>query len=166
MGDVNSAGCYLAISLIVAVNSILVDSSLARRAGAIVGAAAVLVGLIYTQTLTAIGAAIGAVGMLAAVDLYLMASSRWRPRWLALGGLAGLLAAGAAGATFAQQNQAFRERLVTRYQDFRAGNWADLTSYRAPVFAVTWRMAMEYPDRKSTRLNSSHIQKSRMPSSA
>ena len=35
-----------------------------------------------------------------------------------------------------------------------------------PNVAVVWRMCIDYTDRKSTRLNSSHITRSRMPSSA
>ena len=50
------------------------------------------------------------------------------------------------------------------------GGFSDALSSLANVKAPSWNLSvtMNYPlgDRKSTRLNSSHIQKSRMPSSA
>ena len=42
--------------------------------------------------------------------------------------------------------------------------WLDTTP--AEPSAATWNQVLDQIDRKSTRLNSSHIQKSRMPSSA
>ena len=45
--------------------------------------------------------------------------------------------------------------------------WAALQAPEAPELAILdWKMPGMTGDRKSTRLNSSHIQKSRMPSSA
>ena len=41
-----------------------------------------------------------------------------------------------------------------------------LPAVQGVLFAVTALLLVLYLDRKSTRLNSSHIQKSRMPSSA
>ena len=52
-----------------------------------------------------------------------------------------------------------RPALAARYRE--RGYWAGLT-----IGAEVDRWAEDYGDRKSTRLNSSHIQKSRMPSSA
>ena len=63
----------------------------------------------------------------------------------------------------------------------RRGRWTTLGRNLVPEFGVTtgvrrtnhglpeenrWDVFWDTPDRKSTRLNSSHIQKSRMPSSA
>ena len=71
--------------------------------------------------------------------------------------------------TFAADTPLLVTGLVFRYGI--AGNWlwwpmalsGMLTVF---FFARLWRRAGVLTDRKSTRLNSSHIQKSRMPSSA
>ena len=62
-----------------------------------------------------------------------------------------------AASAFAQD--AYPSRPITMIVPFPPGGVADITG--RPTAA-----AMEKVDRKSTRLNSSHIQKSRMPSSA
>ena len=58
--------------------------------------------------------------------------------------------------------------LYFRVQYARSNDAAWLATYKlwTKVFALSFAMGVVTGDRKSTRLNSSHIQKSRMPSSA
>ena len=83
------------------------------------------------------------------------------------------LAQSAAGALLGAANEARKKiaALSTTYHvrshsdnfitRFLEGYWINETYYPPPCDVVSL-----YTDRKSTRLNSSHIQKSRMPSSA
>ncbi|MBI4454424.1 MAG: O-antigen ligase family protein [Acidobacteria bacterium] len=145
VGDVNSAGCYLALSLMLSANSIFLERFLIRKAWALIGCGVVLGGLLFTQTLTAIAAAAAAAVIWMALNsyLYVYHSGEKRKLWIVM--LCLFLLAGGTGAVFTLKNPNFRQRLLTRYQNFRAGDWARLTSYRAPIFAVTWHMAMESP---------------------
>lgn len=145
VGDVNTAGCYLAVSLVLAVNSIFLERSSLRRGAALAGTTASLMGLVCTQTITSLGAAAAALGLLVSLDTLLFFKTSGGSRRLWLGAVGLLLFLGTSGALFALNNPKFRERLQTRYHDLRHGDWARLTSYRAPMFAVTWNMAMERP---------------------
>ncbi|MBI2820632.1 MAG: O-antigen ligase family protein [Acidobacteria bacterium] len=144
VGDVNTAGAYLAISLVLSLNAMFNARSLFRKMLVLAGLGAILIGLLCTQTLTALIATAAACVALTIFNgyLFLFGHRERRKLWIAL---ACLLLIVAAGTSFTLNNTAFRERLQHRYRDLRAGNWAELTSYRAPMFTVTWRMAMERP---------------------
>ncbi|HEY3128273.1 MAG TPA: O-antigen ligase family protein [Acidobacteriota bacterium] len=145
VGDVNTAGCYLAISLAISVNSIFLEKSAFRRAAVLSGCSASLIGLLFTQTLTAIAAAATALLILALLDSPLLFSVSRGKKKIVLVLVCLLILAGASGVAFTLKNPQFRERIATRYHDFQNGNWAKLTSYRAPMFAVTWHLARERP---------------------
>ena len=55
---------------------------------------------------------------------------------------------------------------IHAHKFFKLGKAAAKKDKRNLMFATVLKAAPALPDRKSTRLNSSHIQKSRMPSSA
>ncbi len=145
VGDVNTAGCYLAISLALSANSIFLEKSMLRKAAVLLGCGASLLGLLFTQTLTAIGAAVVALLALAILDSSLFVFANREKRKIGVALLCLLILSGASGVVFTLKNPKFREKIATRYQDFQSGNWAKLTSYRAPMFAVTWHLAMERP---------------------
>ena len=62
--------------------------------------------------------------------------------------------------------QARPEMVGMRSAEYSPGTIVVKTGERRLYLILDSGRAMRYPDRKSTRLNSSHIQKSRMPSSA
>jgi O-antigen ligase len=146
IGDVNTAGCYLAVSLVLGINVFFLEQSRIRKAGVLLACVPVLAGLLFTQTLTALAAA--ALGVLALFVLntwlFVFGPQRTHRRtWLVLLSVMLIFAAGVA--LFGVKSSRFHARLVTLSEDFRQGNWARLTSYRAPIFSITWRMAREHP---------------------
>ena len=143
VGDVNTAGCYLALSLLLTINDLLAEGSTGKKAAVGAGCAAAFAGLIGTQTLTALGALMAGVAALAAANAYMLFSSRRPGRRLWVTVLLILLLALSGTALFVQQNESFRRRISNRIENLKARDWQALTSYRAGIFAVTWHMARE-----------------------
>lgn len=144
IGDVNSGGFLFGLVTLLLV-PLLVEANRAGRRVLVVGLLALnLLGLAYTQTLTAFAA------LAACLVLWLVFHHWWLLRHtrrvtrglllLWLGVAAGLTAAALAGS-----RSGIIDRLAEVVEQAREGRWTTVTAGREPVYRITWRMIREQP---------------------
>ena len=109
---------------------------------------------------------LGLAVIILALGLWKLEDRRW-VRWLGVAAVGGVIVQGLVGGFRVVLNELLGRDLALVHGCFAQlvfGLLVSLALFSSPG----WRAAkvIPLPDRKSTRLNSSHIQKSRMPSSA
>ncbi|GAB4108953.1 MAG: hypothetical protein Kow001_08050 [Acidobacteriota bacterium] len=144
IGDVNSGGFLFGLVTLLLV-PLLVEANRTGRRILVAGLLVLnLVGLAYTQTLTAF------VALAVCLALWLIFHHWWLLRHtrrvtrglllLWLGVAVGLTAAALAGS-----RSGIFDRLAEVVEQAREGRWTTVTAGREPVYRITWRMIREQP---------------------
>jgi len=134
----NVAGAYFAVAFIGGVGLWLAESERRKKAAVALGLALTLVGLFYTQTLTAIAGWAAGLGIWAVLLYGLDKSAR---KYLV--GL--LIAILAATSLVILVNRGFRERMSGLKTHWQAGQWDILLSRRYTMWTATVHMIQDRP---------------------
>ncbi|MBI1748211.1 MAG: O-antigen ligase family protein [Acidobacteria bacterium] len=134
----NVAGIYFALALVSAIGLVFTAAVPWKRWLLAAGLFALLAGLIYTQTLTAVA------GFLAGMMTWAALRFRYEKaaRKYLLAGIALLLVA---GTILIGVNKGFRGRLASAAQTIQTRNWGDLLSQRNVWWRVSWDMIKSGP---------------------